>query len=61
VRLAFALDIGPLHISFDTDPDEPDDEPSIQAVTSVEAQAENAGSHGNPELHMGFRGGYWED
>lgn len=63
MRLRVELTIGPFYFAFDPWPDEEaeDDEPQIRAVTAVEVNAERRDDYGNPGLHMGFRGGYFEE
>jgi len=65
MRLRLELQLGPIYFLFDPFPeaedDDSDDEPAIQAVTSVEVGTERRDDYGNPGLHMGFRGGYFEE
>lgn len=62
MRLRAELTLGPLYLLFDPWPDEDvEDDDTVQAVTSVEAGNERRDDHANPELHMGFRGGYFEE
>lgn len=65
MRLRFDLEVGPLSITFDPWPeeeDEPEDEqPVIQGIGAADTVTDLTGSYGNPEMHMGFRGGYYEE
>lgn len=58
MRLSLDLQVGPLRIISDPTPDT---EPAVQAVGAAESNLIHRDDHANPELHVGFRGGYYED
>lgn len=60
VKVSLDLTIGPLRIILNPDP-ELEDEPAIQAIGAAESNLTQRDDHAPPGLHVGFRGGYYED